>query len=595
MAWVAAANTGNNDINYNDTNMGLFTTITAIVPYARTFTFAFAFSPPTRHRQTSNRNSRHTTNSLHGICLRRRCSTYSASTTKIMTTIFSKIPPPISDTTPCRVIDDTTFDFGDGEEFYFLSSEEYSVLPKGDRGGYHIVKQYTMPMDDHNNGNTNNNINTTGNPNNTNAIAGGCGTTLQNALVALDPGRYPTLTRARKACRKGMVLVNHRIRHKINHNDTEEELIIANTDNDDDGIFRRGRVGDPIYPGDVIGCQLFLGTYRKKQCYPNVDYSRPQFELEVVYEDDYLAVVNKPSGIAVYSDTRNSNSNGNTVGNRRTVHFLLPFLLTPPKRGTTGGLLRRPGIVHRLDKATSGLLVVAKTKVAMESLKEQFRTRRIQKLYTAIVNGDLLPEENRQRQDQQSRGRGTLQGKPQVEVHHLEYGRDFGNNNVNNTDNNNDYSCSSSTLSPCWNTIDYPLGGKHASTSWKILRRSPSLNARDGILTKIHVRLHTGRYHQIRRHLAWWCRKPLVGDPLYAGLLQAHHFRKRGLCLCSTGISFFHPADENDNNNDGDDDKTEEKRRVEVTIDIPKRFDKLMNAEEAWAKTQFKERSSVNC
>ncbi len=432
--------------------------------------------------------------------------------------------PPISDTTPCEVIQSidrngnintdyhSNQSFTEREEFYFPSSEELSSLPKGDRGGYHIVREYPIEF---------------GTNIASSALRQSANITLQHALVRLDPKNYPTLTRARKACRKGMVLI-HRNRKKKQQNFYNKS--------DQFFDFQRGNVGDFVVSGDIIGVQMFLGTYRKKQCYPNIEYSRPQFQLPVLYEDDHLAVVNKPAGVAVYSETRN-NGSGDKTGNRKTVHFALPFVLTPPKKGTPGGILRRPGIVHRLDKPTSGLLLVAKTKTSMEHLYQQFRERDIQKIYTAIVNGDLMH-------------------------HQEEYQQETGKERQNNE--------------KIWNFIDYPLGGKHALTSWKILEQSQSLNAKDGVLTMVQVRLHTGRYHQIRRHFAWWCRRPLVGDHLYAGMLQAHHFRKKGLFLSSNGISFLHPVQ--------DDDENSVTRRVEVTIDVPKRFAKLMKAEDTWAK-----------
>jgi 23S rRNA-/tRNA-specific pseudouridylate synthase len=482
---------------------------------------------------------------------------------------YRKIPP-ISDTTPCEVIQ-TCFDisqntddanlYGDishgEEEFYFPSLEELASLPKGDRGGYHIVRQYTVVG--------NMGIDTSvANTNNDNC-------TLQCALTVLDPGNYPTLTRARKACRKGMVLVHHQYNKRIhidrrglvNQDDSGEN---GSSSSNNNVHFQRGNVGDLVAPGDVIGVQMFLGTYRKKQCYPNIEYSRPQFQLPILYEDDHLAVVNKPAGIAVYSETRNGET-GTKTGNRRTVHFALPFVLTPPKKGTTGGILRRPGIVHRIDKPTSGLLLVAKTKAAMENLYEQFRNRDIQKIYTAIVNGDLMQHQKEYQQWKQEEEKD-------LEWQHRD-GRD-NDNHLQDLDH--------------WNLIDYPLGGKYALTSWKILNCAPSLNARDGVLTMVQIRLHTGRYHQIRRHFAWWCRRPLVGDHLYAGLLQAHHFRKKGLFLCSNGISFLHPIPSQHGDDDDEETKNYERRRVEVVIDIPKRFDKLMKAEESWTIHKSKEK-----
>ncbi len=436
--------------------------------------------------------------------------------------------PSISDTTPCEVIPafdrNDTFDGSRSDhsihekekEFYFPSPEELSSLPKGDRGGYHIVREYIIKF---------------GTNATNSSLIQSANITLQHALTRLDPENYPTLTRARKACRKGMVLLHRNQKGKLN-DDSEQACV--NKQKITDFGFKRGNVGEFVVSGDVIGVQMFLGTYRKKQCYPNIEYSRPQFQLPVLYEDDHIAVVNKPAGVAVYSETRN-NGSGEKKGVRKTVHFALPFVLTPPKKGTPGGILRRPGIVHRLDKPTSGLLLVAKTKASMEHLYQQFRDREIQKIYTAIVNGDLMPHQEEYQEKEKERQNSKKD----------------------------------------WNLIDYPLGGKHALTSWKILNQSQSLNAKDGVLTMVQARLHTGRYHQIRRHFAWWCRRPLVGDHLYAGLLQAHHFRKKGLFLSSNGVSFLHPIQ--------DDDENDELRRVEVTIDVPKRFDKLMKAEESWA------------
>jgi len=281
-----------------------------------------------------------------------------------------------------------------------------------------------------------------------------------------------------------------------------------------------------------------LGTLKKKQCYPNITYERPQFDLPVLYEDDHIAVINKPAGITVYNDSRKSNNKNSNNNNRRTVHMALPFVLCPPKKGTKGGILRRPGAPHRLDKPTSGLMVVAKTKVAMVSLYEQFRKRQIQKIYTAIINGNPLLQLTQQEERKQ---------------HY------HGDDIINNNDDDDE-----------WNLINYPLGGKYAITSWKVLRQSQSYNAnKDSMISMIQIRLHTGRYHQIRRHFAWIVRRPLVGDHLYVPQrIQAHHFRKRGLYLCSNGIAFQHPISG---------------KRTEITIDIPKRFEKLMNAEENWA------------
>lgn len=219
---------------------------------------------------------------------------------------------------------------------------------------------------------------------------------------------------------------------------------------------------------------------------------------------------------------------------RRTVRDALPYILTPPRPGLHNdgvGILKRPIAVHRLDGPTSGLLLVAKTKIALDSLHKQFAERTVQKIYTAVINGDLSPDD----ETNTSYGDG-------VEL--------------------------TNTTTERFNFIDYPLGGKQASTSWRILRKARSLNAKDGILTLVELRPHTGRYHQLRRHMAWFHRRPLVGDPLYAGAFQAHHFRRRGLFLCSNGVAFRHPCTLRD---------------VTVSLDLPRKFGKLLDGEEQWA------------
>jgi len=493
-----------------------------------------AFQAPNTTTASSSSSSSSTASST---TVTTTTATATTTTTTTIATTVVPIPPPISDTTPCEVLEHFP---GTDRKFFFPSPEDYAVFPKGDKGGYHIVAEYTVPQTvvvAFNAGTwTNGNRNRNGNGN------GNASVPLQEALTALDPLHYPTLSRARKACRRGLILIRSREGRATGaSNNTNNHNTSSTT------TFRRGGVGDPVFAGDVLARQVFLGTYRKRACYPCVDYPRPQFELPVVYEDDHMAVVDKPAGVAVYSDTRE--------GKRRTVHFCLPYVLKPPNTNTNknanantkDGLLRRPGIVHRLDKPTAGLLVVAKTRKAMESLKKQFENRRVRKLYTTIVNGDPV-----------GCGDGTNGD--------FDIGVGVDANGKNNVDDDDD--------DDGWSLIDWPLGGKRAVTAWKVLRRVPSLNAQDGTLTTVRVRLHTGRYHQIRRHFAWYHGKPLVGDALYHSGMRggsAHHFRKKGLFLCSDGIVLEHPSNGT---------------MVEVTRPLPKRFHKLVNAEKAWAQQQ---------
>ena len=122
---------------------------------------------------------------------------------------------------------------------------------------------------------------------------------------------------------------------------------------------------------------------------------------------------------------------------------------------------------------------------------------------------------------------------------------------------------------------------------------------KDGMLTLAEVSLKTGRYHQIRRHLAWHERRPLVGDALYAGKLQAHHFRRRGLYLCSRGLVLQHPCYNSDDGRKEWERRRRENRQgwdeglrlsndgiveVAVRLDLPGKFDKLLDGEEKWAE-----------
>ncbi len=416
-------------------------------------------------------------------------------------------------------ISDSSFSgttFLNGQDF--PSDEELDQLPRGQKGGFKVVRHYEYTSD-----------------------LNEC-VPLHEALCLLDPQTYPSLTRARKACRKGSVLVH---RGPIGDETGFLHCFTSKKCN-------RGRVGDEVFPGDIIGIQVMMGTFKKKRCYPLITYSRPRFSLPVLYEDDHMAIVDKPAGISMYGH-RKSRS-GST--SRRTIRDVLPFCLTPPAKGTPGQALRRPMAVHRLDTPTSGLLVVAKTKMALDSLYRQFEDRTIIKTYTAIVNG--IPQ-NCDRSEPSS----------DLISHH--------------TDDNH------------WNVINYPLGGKHAITTWRVLRSGLSLSAKDGTLTFVEVQPRTGRYHQIRRHFAWISRRPLVGDALYAGALQATRFRRNGLYLCSNAITFIHPCfkDMNDHDMTSSVDtgnvhivELSNTKSLQITVrkELPKRFEKLMKGEDSWAR-----------
>ncbi len=181
--------------------------------------------------------------------------------------------------------------------------------------------------------------------------------------------------------------------------------------------------------------------------------------LTVVYEDAALLVLDKPAGIVVHP--------GAGVQSGTLVNALLHHA---PELATVGGE-GRPGIVHRLDRDTSGLLVVARTEEAYLALTSALRDRLVKRVYHAIVWGDPGPSEG---------------------IIDLPVGRDPKDRKR-------------------MAVIRGP-GGKLARTRWRVLERY-------GMATLIEAKLETGRTHQIRVHLTA-LRHPVVGDPTYGGRVK---------------------------------------------------------------------------
>lgn len=183
-----------------------------------------------------------------------------------------------------------------------------------------------------------------------------------------------------------------------------------------------------------------------------------ELPLEILYEDAHLIVVNKPAGMVVYPAPGNQKG---TLMNALFYHC--------GKLASAGGPLR-PGVVHRLDKDTSGVMVIALTDNAYYSLIEQFRQRTIKRRYIALVYGNMRHD------------KGEIS---------LEIGRSVSDRKKMSTRTRK---------------------GKEAATMWKVIERF-------GSATLIEARLRTGRTHQIRVHFAS-VGHPVLGDKTYGGKIE---------------------------------------------------------------------------
>ena len=198
--------------------------------------------------------------------------------------------------------------------------------------------------------------------------------------------------------------------------------------------------------------------------------------LDIVFEDEAVIVINKPRGMVVHP------SAGHRTGT--LVHALLYHC--DDLSGING--VERPGIVHRLDKDTSGLLVVAKTDVAHQYLVEQLANQQMKRIYEAIVHGTIEHETGlidapiaRDPKDRQKMG--------------------------------------------------IVSGGKKAITHFRVVKRYPEY-------TYVHCQLETGRTHQIRVHMRY-IDHPIVGDPKYG---PRKTLDLGGQALHAREIGFYHPS-----------------------------------------------------
>ncbi len=229
----------------------------------------------------------------------------------------------------------------------------------------------------------------------------------------------------------------------------------------------------------------------------DTDVKPENIPLNIVYEDDQLLIVNKEAGMVVHPAHQNWNG---TLVNALTYHFQQ----LPEMKGNEG----RPGLVHRIDKDTSGLLVIAKTEKSMTHLAKQFFDHSIERTYYALIWGEPKEPE------------GT------INVH---LGRSLKDRRI---------------------TDAFPEGdfGRHAITHYKVLKTLR-------YVTLIQCNLETGRTHQIRAHMKY-LGHPLFNDATYGGdkILKGTKFSKYKSfvdncfkilprqALHAKSLGFIHPA-----------------------------------------------------
>ena len=235
---------------------------------------------------------------------------------------------------------------------------------------------------------------------------------------------------------------------------------------------KRCRKNDRLEPGDVL-------TVTLPEAKP-VEIVPKEIPLEIVYEDEDVAVINKPKGLVVHPAPGHTDDT--------LVNGLL-YAMGDRLSGINGEM--RPGIVHRIDKDTSGLLAIAKNDLAHAVLASQLKDHTMARTYEAIVCGNLKEDSG---------------------------------------------------------TVDAPIGrhptdrkkmcvtarnSRNAVTHWEVVERFPGY-------THIRCRLETGRTHQIRVHMAY------IGHPILGDTVYGHKYKELGQdsqCLHAGQLCFRHPRD----------------------------------------------------
>ena len=228
------------------------------------------------------------------------------------------------------------------------------------------------------------------------------------------------------------------------------------------------RPGDKLKPGDVV--TIAIEPPREAEVQPE------DIPIEIVYQDEWLAVINKPQGMVVHPAP--GHADGTLVG---------ALLYHIGDLSGIGGELR-PGIVHRLDKDTSGLIVIAKNDEAHAALAAQMADKSARRIYHAIVHGGFAEDE-------------------------LTIDKSIGRSRTDRK------------------KMAIDRGGRHAVTHIRVLERF-------GEFTYVEASLETGRTHQIRLHLSSIGR-PVAGDTVYGPKTPRLH--DKGQLLHAGTLIFRHP------------------------------------------------------
>lgn len=448
--------------------------------------------------------------------------------------------------------------------------------------------------------------------------------------LLVEQGEFPSMTQARKACRQGRIILfpcnattkNEAQRITLQQKEGSSNVNLVSLLREGKGEFslweqinsingaskcssaieglnnaekRLARLATPsslLFPGESLGILTRVHNHQQDDCcYPDTmtGYLFPprlprdcETYPRVIYQDDMVAVIDKPENLTTIGDDgRSGGPEGG--GGRQDLQSMLPFLLRPPPHNKMTERKKKekppptwlPRPVHRIDRRTSGLVLVAKTKYAMKHLSKEFEQRRVFKQYMAVV---------------------------------------FDNGTANTSTN---------TVKPChkerqfsqdWQVIDHPIGGKEASTRIRLVGSSSgsSNNTRqhthgdddddDNINSTSTTTLFylveacplTGRTHQIRRHLSYCLGLPIVGDAKYDNGVR--NLRTNGMFLCSNLLDVAHPGGGGGGgeeelqvssgkewslyrNCDGNNEIDTSRLRLRVEIPIPAKFDLIMGGE----------------